>query len=323
MKRVFVSGPTGCIGAATVAYLLDHGVSQVIGFSRQRDFSRIPERYHDRLEWLPGDICDASTVSRAVADSQPTHIIHLAAFQTPDCQAHPLQGLDVNVTGSINLFRAAAALDNQLQRFVFASSAAVYGSRELYPSDTVGELCPYQPPNLYGYWKVAGEGMAQAFHRETQIATVSLRLATTYGPGRDRGLTSAPTTAIKRAAEGVDFQMPYQGREHYHFVSDVGAGFAQAALESFSGYGVFNLRGQTVEVSRFLETIRQEARAEGLSDTGHLGFADDATTMPFVCDLDDRAILSAFPNMPLTSLNDGVRQSLRVFGNRADSRHPE
>jgi len=319
MKRVFVSGPTGCIGAATVAYLLDHGVAQVIGFSRNRDFSRIPERYHDRLTWVQGDICDASTVCQAVADSQPTHIIHLAAYQTPDCQAHPLQGLEVNVTGSINMFRAAAALNSELQRFVFASSAAVYGSRGLYASDTVRELSPYQPPNLYGYWKVAGEGMAQAFHRETQIATVALRLATTYGPGRDRGLTSAPTSAIKSAALGAGFQMPYQGREHYHFVSDVGAGFAQAALESFSGYGVFNLRGKTIEVSEFLDTIRQAAHAEGLTDAAELGFADDATTMPFVCDLDDQAILAAFPNMPLTSLSDGVRHALRVFRNLADS----
>ncbi len=106
MKRVFVSGPTGCIGAATVAYLLDHGVAQVIGFSRNRDFSRIPERYHDRLTWVQGDICDASTVCQAVADSQPTHIIHLAAYQTPDCQAHPLQGLEVNVTGRVDVAHA-------------------------------------------------------------------------------------------------------------------------------------------------------------------------------------------------------------------------
>ncbi|MEO1998006.1 MAG: NAD(P)-dependent oxidoreductase, partial [Planctomycetaceae bacterium] len=311
MHRVFVSGPTGCIGAATVAYLLDSGVSEVIGFSRNQDLSRIPERYHERLTCIPGDISDASTVRQSLQNSRPTHIIHLAAYQTPDCQAYPFQGLDVNVTGTINMLRAAAELDGELQRFVFASSAAVYGARDLYETETVGETSPYQPPNLYGYWKVAGEGMAQAFHRETGVATVALRLATTYGPGRDRGLTSAPTSAIKSVARGIAYQMPYQGREHYHYVADVGAGFAQAAVAPFSGYGVFNLRGRTIEVIDFLTTVQQAAHNAGLDRVPELSIAADAASMPFVCDLDDRAILAAFPDMPLTSVEEGVRRSLR------------
>ena len=74
------------------------------------------------------------------------------------------------------------------ERFVFASSTAVNGPRELYSEDGVRPEDPLQPFNLYGYWKIAGEGMAQAYHQESGVSTVSLRLATTYGPGRDHGL---------------------------------------------------------------------------------------------------------------------------------------
>ena len=106
MTTVFVSGPTGCIGAAAVGHLLDEGVDRVVGFSRREDFSRIPCRYHDRIRLIQGDITDAAQVRDAVNDAEPTALIHLAAFQTPDCQARPMEGLSVNVAGTLNMFRA-------------------------------------------------------------------------------------------------------------------------------------------------------------------------------------------------------------------------
>ena len=106
--------------------------------------------------------------------------------------------------------------------------------------------------------------------------------------------------------------MPYQGREHYHFVTDVGAGFAESALKPFDSYGVFNLRGQTVKGSEFLSLIREVAVEIGLPEP-ELTVAADAQTMPFVCDLDDSAATAAFPEMPLTPLRDGIRLSLEQF----------
>ena len=312
MTVTFVSGPTGCIGAATVAHLLENGVPRVVGFSRRHDLSRIDPSYHDRIELIQGDICDAQQVQAAVLSAEPSRIIHLAAFQTPDCQARPLEGLDVNVCGTVNMMHAAAALGDKLERFVFASSAAVYGPRSLYDGASVGTSVPYLPPNLYGYWKVAGEGMAQAFQIQTGIPTVSLRLATTYGPGRDQGLTSAPTTAIKSAVLQQSYRMPYQGREHFHYVGDVGAGFALSALDPFEGYGVFNLRGQTVATDAFLESLRTACAGQGVADVD-VEVAEEATSMPFVCDLDDSQTLAAFPRMPLTSLTEGLEQSVKRF----------
>ncbi|HCK54840.1 MAG TPA: hypothetical protein DIC23_16605, partial [Planctomycetaceae bacterium] len=285
MSTVFVSGPTGCIGAATVVHLLENGVDNVVGFSRREDFSRIPREYHDRIRFCAGDITNPEQVMAAIVESAPTAIIHLAAYQTPDCQARPMEGLDVNVLGTVNMFRAARQLGDSLERFVYASSAAVYGPRSLYAGDSVTAGSAYLPPNLYGYWKVAGEGVAQAFHAETGVPTVSLRLATTYGPGRDLGLTSAPTTAIKAAVLGQRYRLPYHGREHFHFVEDVGAGFSLSAIDPFDGYDALNLRGRTVETQVFLEVLQKACRDAGIAGFD-IAVEDDATTMPFVCDLD-------------------------------------
>jgi nucleoside-diphosphate-sugar epimerase len=318
MDTVFVTGPTGCIGAATVAYLLDHGVERVVGFSRRRDLQRIDPQYHDRLDFVEGDITDAEQVTAAVAQARPSRIIHLAAFQTPACLADPLGGMEVNVTGTRNMFQAAAALGDGLERFVFASSAAVYGPREIYNGPTVVNSAPFAPRNLYGFWKVAGEGMAQAFTAETGISSVSLRLATCYGPGRDLGMTSAPTAALKCIAAGESFRLPYQGREHYHFVADVGAGFAEAAIADFEDYGAYNLRGVTVPTSEFLGTARQIARELGIDEID-VEIAEDADSMPFVNDLDDSETVKVFPNMPITPLEEGIRISLEKFRQMAQA----
>jgi len=159
--------------------------------------------------------------------------------------------------------------------------------------------------------------MAQAFHSESGVATISLRLATTYGPGRDQGLTSAPTTAIKAAVLGVPFRLPYQGREHFHYVDDVGAGFSLAAIDPFEGCRVFNLRGQTVATELFVEKILGACDAVGINDPD-VGIAPEATSMPFVCDLDDTETVAAFPRMPITSLEDGLADSVRRFQAMAD-----
>ncbi len=318
MTTAFITGPTGCIGAATVQYLLDHGVQHVVGMSRKKDFSRLEPEYHDRLEFIEGDITVREQVQSAISSIEPEWIIHLAAFQTPDCMARPLQGMEVNVIGTRNVVQAAYQLGDKLERLVLASSSAVYGPREMYPKETVTTDVPYRPANLYGYWKVCNEGMGQAFHRETGIPTVCIRLSTCYGPGRDLGMTSAPTAMLKCAAAGESFRMPYQGREHFHFVGDVGAGFAEAALTPFDGYGVFNLRGITIHTETFIETIQSVAADLGIADLD-VGIAQGAQGMPFVNDLDAGTSLAAFPNMPLTSIEDGVRISLLSFREMAEA----
>ncbi len=313
MHTILMTGSTGCIGNATVAYLLEQGVERIVGFSRKANAHHIPKIWRDRVSMIAGDMADAESVRKAVLETQPSAIIHLAAFQTPDCQAFPFQGMDINVAGTMHLFKAAAALDVGLERFVCASSIAVNGPRNAYPNQTISTQDPYLPSSLYGYWKIANEGCAQAFHLETGIPTVSVRLATTYGPGRDRGMTSAPTSALKALALRVPFAMPYVGREHYHFVKDVGAGFAQCAIEPFEGYGVFNLRGKTVSTEDFIDAIQHIADSLGMPDPHDVSIAPNAIAIPFGCDFDASDTCDTFPNMPLTPLDEGIRQSLEIF----------
>ncbi len=306
--RVFVTGSTGCIGNHAVNLLMAEG-AEVYGFSRTTS----PERQTcDDYHHVSGDLTDADAIRKALDETQPTHIIHLGALQTPDCRDYPMLGLEVNVLGTGFLFRACQELKLSLERFVFASSSAVNGPRSLYGSKGVHTDDPIQPFNLYGYWKVAGEGMARAFHQATGVSTVSLRLATTYGPGRDRGFTAAMTTAIKAVAWQKDFQVPYRGRENYHFSLDVGAGFVRAALDPFVGYGTFNLLGETHRVEDFMKILEDQAKNFGIFSHS-ITIADDAEESPFIYDLNDELTGKTFPRMPRTPLKIGIEKSLNYF----------
>jgi nucleoside-diphosphate-sugar epimerase len=308
-NRILVTGSTGCIGSQAVDILLGDGKSEVFGFNRS-----VPEvgSGRDGYHLITGDLSDPSSVEQAVLDVTPTHVIHLGALQTPDCRDFPMKGMEVNVLGTANLFKACTKLKPSPERFVFASSSAVNGARSLYGEEGVRPEDPYHPFNLYGYWKVAGEGMAQAFHQATGTSTVSLRLATTYGPGRDRGFTAAMTSAMKAVVKGDSFEVPYRGREHYHFSLDVGAGFARAVLDPFSGYGVFNLLGKTHSIEEFISTIQAQATALEI-ECPSIHFSSEAEPSPFIYELNDEATRKAFPLMPRTSLVEGVRQSLIYF----------
>jgi nucleoside-diphosphate-sugar epimerase len=308
-RRILITGSTGCIGTHAVNHLIAENAGGIFGFTRS-----VPKKSEQSNDYhcIAGDLSDPESIKKVVEDVQPTHVIHLGALQTPDCRDYPMRGLDINVIGTAHLFQACSKLKSPLERFVFASSSAVNGARSLYGQDGVRPEDPYHPFNLYGYWKVAGEGMAQAFHQVTGTPTVSLRLATTYGPGRDRGFTAAMTSAMKAVVKGESFEVPYRGKEHYHFSLDVGAGFARAVIDPFSGYGVFNLLGQTHMIEDFIATIIKESIHFEIKKP-EISFAPDAELSPFIYELNDESTKKAFPMMPLTSLSAGVYQSLAYF----------
>ncbi len=330
MAKIFITGGTGCIGAAAVNTLLTQYDSQVESIaiaSRTGDRALLNIWLADRLDelvrsgriqFVSVDIGDSAALTAELKKFAPTHIIHLGALQSPACDADPVLGVDINTSGTINLFRAAEEISPKLERFVFASSAAVYGKRASYPQDIISEDVVLAPPNYYGVWKVAGEHLAALFHERSGIATVSLRLNTTFGPGRDRGKTSAPTVALKSIALGSEndaaaaFRMPYQGRENYHYVEDVGAHFAGVCMLPFEGCEPFNIKGKTIPVSEFLNLAAEVAGELGMQQVD-LGIEPEAAPNLFICDLDHTKVDRAFPGLPQTEIKDGIRKSLEMF----------
>ncbi|RKN81769.1 NAD-dependent epimerase/dehydratase family protein [Ulvibacterium marinum] len=328
MHTIFITGGTGCIGSVTIYKLLQSSeVDRIIVATRSNNTDPLKlwlgEDLDSRLEFVTLDVSDYRAIEEVLQKVNPTHIIHLGAYQSPDCSKYHIRGMEINTGGTVALFDAAEKLPD-LKRFVFASSGAVYGMRSMYPQETIAEDVPLAPPNHYGIWKLAGEHLARLFYDNTKVPTVCLRINTTYGKGRDKGKTSAPTNAMKAIAMGsvsgrlMPFVMPYQGRENYHFVEDVGAHFAACTLQSYSGFGAFNIKGETIPIPSFLQIVEEQANALGMGAFVKLSIIDNAPPNLFICDLDHTKIDGTFKNLPRTAIAEGVRTSLQEFKKMAE-----
>jgi nucleoside-diphosphate-sugar epimerase len=126
-----VTGGFGCIGAWVIRGLLAAGERPVV-FDLGDDPWRVrmiagPDA-PERLCLVRGDITDKAQLERVVRDHGVRRVIHLAAWQVPLCRQDPPRGASINVTGTANVFEVARASAGQVERVVYASSAAVFGA---------------------------------------------------------------------------------------------------------------------------------------------------------------------------------------------------
>ena len=198
-ERFLVTGANGCIGAWTVAQLTGEGVP-VVALDASDDDHRLRLVLDDDaragVTRVQGDITDLDAFERTLDEHGITHVIHLAALQVPFCRADPPLGARVNVVGTVNVLEAVARRAEQIAGpVVYASSVAAYDALE--EGETAAAMQGV-PSTLYGVYKRANEGTASVYAAERGVPSVGLRPHTVYGPGRDQGLTSAPTVRDAR-----------------------------------------------------------------------------------------------------------------------------
>src|SRR5262249_25945998 len=145
------------------------------------------------LAQVRGDVTDLAQLQGTLAEHGITHIVHLAALQVPFVRADPPLGARVNVVGTVNVFEAVRTATGLPGTPAYASSIAAYA-----PGD--GLTLSGTPATLYGVFKRANEETAAVYWQDHGIASIGLRPHTVYGPGRDQGVTSAPTKAMLAAA---------------------------------------------------------------------------------------------------------------------------
>src|SRR5262249_12360594 len=180
-----------------------------------------------------------------------------------------------------NVFEAARAGGSQVERIVYASSAAVFGPPSLYPPGPVKDDAPLRPATHYGVYKVANEETARVYWEEHRIPSMGFRPLSVYGPGRDFGLTADPTLAMKAAVLGRSFKIRWGGRTDLIFTDDVARALLVAARSRADGARVYTLHGASApiaDVGRLIGEAWPSAR-------GMLSHVDEP--IPFPEALDD------------------------------------
>jgi nucleoside-diphosphate-sugar epimerase len=307
-ERFFITGGMGCLGAWVIRNLVKQGVHVTV-FDLSQDKHRLELIMTldeiNQANFVSGDLTHTDAVASAVAESKASHIIHLAALQVPFCRANPPLGAAVNVVGTVNVFEAAKQAG--IRQVVYASSVAVYGTKDEYNSTLLPHDAPLHPNSHYGVYKQANEGTARIYWQDDKIASIGLRPYTIYGPGRDQGLTSTPTAAMLAAAKGESYEISFGGSNGFQYADDVARIFIQAARTPFEGADVFNIRGSVVHIRDVIAAIEAAEPAA----KGRITFVDKPLVLPE--GQEDIALRSVLGDLPDTPLQQGVAETISIF----------
>lgn len=236
--KVLVLGGAGYIG------------SHMVRFLREREIDlRVFDNLSTGHAWavpegllLQGDLLDADTLDTALAAFTPDVVMHFAAKSIiPESIAEPDLYYQTNLTGTMNVL--AAMRRHQVDKLIFSSTAAVYGTPDSVP---ITENAPTRPISPYGRTKLFMEQMIADYASAYGMKTISLRYFNAAGahPDGDIGEAHEPEThlipnILKSMASG-DFTLQLFGTEHptpdgtcvrdYIHVMDLASAHYQAAL---------------------------------------------------------------------------------------------
>ncbi|MGW0844719.1 UDP-glucose 4-epimerase GalE [Streptomyces sp. NPDC002787] len=163
-----ITGGAGYIGAHVATAMTDAG-ERVVALDDLS--SGVRSRLPEDLPLIHGSALDGDLLKRVLTDHGVTGVVHLAARkQVGESVAQPTRYYQENVGGLATLLEASAAAG--VRRFLFSSSAAVYGNPD---ANLIAEDTPCAPMSPYGETKLAGEWLVRAAGRAHGIATVCLR----------------------------------------------------------------------------------------------------------------------------------------------------
>jgi UDP-glucose 4-epimerase len=176
MKKYLVTGGACFIGSQLVDKLIEQN-NEVIVIDDLSAGKK--ENLNTKAIFYQLDICDFEKIKPVF--ERVDCVFHLAAIpRVPISVKDPIGTSKVNISGSINVFKAAA--DSGVKRVVFASSSSVYGDQPIFP---LSENMTPSPVSPYCLQKLVGERFAKLFTDIYKTQIVSLRYFNVYGPRLD------------------------------------------------------------------------------------------------------------------------------------------
>lgn len=266
--RILVTGGAGYIGSHTVALLRARGDFVVVLDSMERG-------HRQAIGDAPlavGNTRDQALVKQVIGDHKLEAVIHFAAHKAAgESMVAPAKYFDNNVSGTLALLEAARL--SGVRRFVFSSTAAVYGTPTTLPIRETERLCPDNP---YGESKLLVEQMLKWFDQCHGLRSVALRYFNAAGAALDGSNGEDPSQVAnlvplvmkvatgrmaKLAVYGTDYPTPDgTGIRDYIHVLDLAEAHARALdfLAEHDRSDTFNLgTGRGASVLEVLNAARK------------------------------------------------------------------
>ena len=198
---VLVTGANGFIGSHLSRYLVNLNAEVHVFIRDGSNRFRLCD-IEDRITVWRGDITHYSSLYNCLDGARPKVIFHLAAARDVTRDIRLLDSMfNINLTGTINLFRAVQETGLSLSALVNTGSSEEYGNGQVPFVESQREM----PVSPYSASKVAATHVGQMLYRTSGLPVVTLRPFLVYGPGQ--GTDMFIPSLIRHCLEKKDFRM--------------------------------------------------------------------------------------------------------------------
>jgi len=236
-RRVLVTGAAGFIGSHLVDRLVEEG-AEVVAIDNLKDgnLSNLAESM-DKIEFHKVDIRNFESLKEVMNGVEI--VFHLAAnANVPYSVENPKYDFETNALGTFNVLKLSLDLD--VEKVVYASSAAVYGEPVYVPID---EKHPLNPISPYGASKLAGERLGFAYFKTYGLPFVSLRIFNTYGPRQRRYVMYDFLRKLKENPNRLEVLGTGEQIRDFCYVKDCVEAFVLACKSGNAAGEAFNIAG--------------------------------------------------------------------------------
>lgn len=253
-KKILVTGAAGFIGSHLTDQLLEEGAI-VCGIDNlsENDMENLQTALKNpNFTFKQGDIRDREFLESVM--NKIDVIFHLAAFTSvKQSVLLPEKCNEINVTGTLTLLEIARKF--KVKKFVYSSSAAVYGDTEILP---VSEDIPAKPKSPYGISKLTAEQYVLLYNELFGIQTTALRYFNVYGPRQKLSeYAGVILIFLENLRKNQDLTIFGDGNHtrDFIYISDIVCANIQAAKGSQGGE-MFNIAtGIQTSIRQLAETL--------------------------------------------------------------------
>ncbi|KGE20117.1 NAD-dependent epimerase/dehydratase family protein [Paenibacillus wynnii] len=228
-------------------------------------------------------------------------VIHLAAQVSVSVSLkNPYQDAQSNVLGLSNMLSLSSRYG--ARKFIFASSAAVYGLTEEVP---ILETSPFGPISPYGMNKMVGETYCSNWKEMYGLDTLCFRFSNVYGPRQgNSGEGGVVSIFMKQILENQEITVHGDGNQtrDFIYVEDIADALFRASYSSLDG--VYNL--STCQENSINDLIRELQQLQG--DAALIKYVPSREGDIYRSTLDNGRIMHALDWAPKYTLQSGLRK---------------
>ncbi|MCD6145397.1 MAG: GDP-mannose 4,6-dehydratase [Methanosarcinales archaeon] len=297
-KNILVTGGAGFIGSHLVDRLINECTVTVYDNLSTGKEENLPEN----ALFVKGNLGDSDLVKKTIDDADIDVIFHIGAnASVPHSVDNPRYDFEANALGTFNILESC--LDLNVEKVVYASTAAVYGEPVYTPID---EDHPLHPVSPYGASKLAGERYGFAFKETYGIDFAAIRIFNTYGPRQPRYVMYDFIHKLKKNPLLLEVLGTGEQIRDYCYVSDMADAFVLVAEQ---GSGVYNAAGGSpTSIKHLAELMVAIISPEAAIQYGGRTWAGDVNTL-----YADITRIRELGFDPKVGFEEGVRKMIAWF----------